>query len=69
MECFGYVRHVEDPEVWTKIGKAAQDREKLQWAIETPKFDNARRLRGIYFINREDDEFKVAIRKLRARKL
>ena len=62
MECFGYLRHVEDPEVWTRIGKAAQKREKLKCAIETQKFDNARRLRGIYFINREDDEYKETIK-------
>ena len=45
------------PEVWTKIGKAAQKREKQEWAIEKPKLDNAWRLRGIYFIDREDGEF------------
>ena len=38
-------------EVWTKIGKAAQKREKQEWAIEKPELDNARRLRGIYFID------------------
>ena len=37
------------PEVWTKIGKAAQNREKQEWAKEKPKLDNAGRLRGIYF--------------------
>ena len=37
------------PEVWTKIGKAAQNREKQKWAKEKPKLDNARKLRGIYF--------------------
>ena len=45
------------PEVWTKIGKAAQKREKQEWAIEKPKLDNAWRLRGIYFIDPEDGEF------------
>ena len=30
------------PEVWTKIGKATQDREKQEWAKEKPKLDNAR---------------------------
>ena len=62
MEFSGYLRHVEDPEVWTKIGKAAQKREKLKCAIETQKFDNARRLTGIYFINREDGEYKETIK-------
>ena len=35
------------PEVWTKIGKAAQNREKQERAKEKPKLDNARKLRGI----------------------
>ena len=34
------------PDVWTKIGKAAQNREKQEWAKEKPKLDNARRQRG-----------------------
>ena len=29
------------PGVWTQIGKAAQQREKQEWAIEKPKLDNA----------------------------
>ena len=33
------------PEVWTKIGKAAQNREKQEWKNEKPKLDNVRRLR------------------------
>ena len=41
------------PEVWTKIGKAAQIREKQEWAKEKPKLDNARKLR----------EFTLSIRK------
>ena len=36
------------PEVWTKIGKAAQYREKQEWKNEKPKLDNNRRLRGTY---------------------
>ena len=42
------------PEVWTKIGKAAQNRQKQEWAKEKPKLDNARTLRGIYFIDPDD---------------
>ena len=38
------------PEVWTKIGKAAQNRQKQEWAKEKPKLDNGRKLRGIYII-------------------
>ena len=38
-------------EVWTKIGKAAQKRDKQELANEKPKLDNARRFRGIHFID------------------
>ena len=51
------------PEVWTKIGKAAQKREKQEWANEKPKLDNARRLRGICFIDPDDDDYKDTIKK------
>ena len=46
------------PEVWTKIGKAAQSREKQEWAKEEPKLDSARRRRGIYIIDPDDKEYK-----------
>ena len=45
------------PDVWSKMGKAAQKKEKQKWANETPQFDNARRARGIYFIDPEDGEY------------
>ena len=35
------------PELWTKLGRNAELREKQEWSIEKPKLDNARRLRGI----------------------
>ena len=47
------------PEVWTKIGKAAQNRERQEWAKEKPKLDNARRLRGISFTDPDDEEVRV----------
>ena len=43
------------------MGKNAKLREKHKWAIGKPKLDNARRLRGIYFIDPEDKEFKETI--------
>ena len=46
------------PEVWAKIGKAAQNREKQEWKNEKPKLDNARRLRGICFIDPDDQDYK-----------
>ena len=51
----------EESEVWTKIGKAFQKREK--WANEKQTLDNAPRLRGIYFIDSEDGEYKETIKK------
>ena len=51
--------------VWTKIGKAAQKRDKQEWANEKPKLDNARRLRGIYFIGPDDGEDKETIKFVR----
>ena len=50
------------PEVWTKIGKAAQNREKQEWAKEKPKLDNVRKLRGISFIDPDDEEYKEVLK-------
>ena len=50
------------PEVWTKIGQAAQNREKQEWAKEKPKLANARILRGIYFIDPDDKECSEIIK-------
>ena len=49
------------PELWRGIASNAKLREKHDWAIEKPKLDSARRLRGIYFIDPEDKEFKETI--------
>ena len=53
------------PELWTKLGRDAQLKEKQKWSIEKPKLDNARKLRGIYFIDPEDKEFKETIENAR----
>ena len=52
------------PELSTKLGRNAKLREKQKWSIEKPKLDNARRLRGIYFIGPDDKEFKETLRVL-----
>ena len=49
------------PEPWTKLGRNAKLREKQKWSIEKPNLDNTRRLRGIYFIDPQDKEFKETI--------
>ena len=53
------------PEVWTKIGKDVQNREKQEWAKEKPKLDNARKMRGIYFIDPDDEEYNEILRNAR----
>ena len=53
------------PEHWIKMGTNAKLKEKQKWSDEKPKFDNARRLRGIYFIDPEDKELKETIKNVR----
>ena len=45
------------PELWTKLRRNAQLKERQRWLK-----DNARKLRGIYFIDHEDKEFKETIK-------
>ena len=53
------------PELWIKMGRNAQLKERQKWSHETPKLDNAQQLRGIYFIDPEDKEFKETIKNAR----
>ena len=53
------------PELWIKLGRNAKLKEKHKWSDEKPKLGNARRLRGIYFIDPEDMEFKEIIKNAR----
>ena len=53
------------PELRTKLGRISKLKEKQKWSNEKSKFVNARRLRGIYFIDPEDKEFKETIRNAR----
>ena len=43
------------------MGRNAKLKKKQKWSDEKPKLDNVRRLRGIYFIDPEDKEFKETI--------
>ena len=45
------------------MGRTAKLKEKHKWSDEKPKLDNATRLRGIYFIDPEDKEFKETKKK------
>ena len=49
------------PELWKSMGKHAKLNEKPKWSEEKFHFENARKLRGIYFIDPEDKEFKETI--------
>ena len=53
------------PEAWSRIGKAAQKKEKQEWAIEKPKLENARNLRGIYSIDPNDEEYNHVMKNAR----
>ena len=53
------------PELWTKLGRNAQPKERQKWSHEQTHLDNARRSRGISFIDPEDKEFKETIKNAR----
>ena len=53
------------PELWIKLGRNAKLKERQKCSNEKPKLDNARRLRGIQFIDTEDKEFKETIKNAR----
>ena len=54
------------PAAWTRIGKAVQRMEKQEWAIEKPKLEHARDLRGICSIDPSDEEYKDIIKSAKA---
>ena len=49
------------PDMWKHMSDAAKSKAKQRWAIEKPKLDNARQLRGIFSIEPEDEEFRHII--------
>ena len=53
------------PELWIKLGRNAKMKERQKWSHENPQLDNARKLRGIYFVDPEDKEFKESIKNAR----
>ena len=53
------------PELWKSMGKHAKLKEKQKWSEERIHLENARKLRGIYFIDPEDTEFKETIKNAR----
>ena len=47
------------------MGKHAKLKEKQKWSNKKLHLENARKLRGIYFIDPEDKEFKETIKNAR----
>ena len=52
-------------ELWKSMGKHAKLKEKQKWSNEKLHLENARKLRGIYFIDPEDNKFKETIKNAR----
>ena len=50
------------PELWKKMGRNAKLKEMQKWSHEKLHLENARKLRGIYFIDPVDKEFKETIK-------
>ena len=53
------------PDMWKQMSDASKRKAKHKWAIEKPKLDNARKLRGIFFIELEDEDFKNIMKNAR----
>ena len=53
------------PDLWKHMSDASKRKEKQKWAIEKPKLDNARRLRGIFFIEPAAEEFQRIMKNAR----
>ena len=52
------------PGMWKHVSHAAKSKAKQKLAFEKPKIDNARQIRGIFFIE-SDEEFKHTIKNAR----
>ena len=53
------------PELWKSMGKHAKLKEMQKWSNEKLHLENGRKLRGIYFIDPKDTEFKETIKNAR----
>ena len=51
--------------MWKHMSDASKRKEKQKWAIEKPKLDDARRIRGIFFIEPDAEEFKRTVKNAR----
>ena len=53
------------PDMWKHMSDASKRKAKRKRIIEKPKLDNARRLRGIFFIEPDAEEFKHTMKTAR----
>ena len=53
------------PDMWLHMFDAAKKKAKLRWAIHKPKLDNAKQLKGIFFIEPNFEEFKLTMKAAR----
>ena len=53
------------PDMWKHMSDASKRKAKQKWAIEKPKLDSARQLRGIFFIEPDDEEFQQTMKNAR----
>ena len=51
--------------MWKHMSDASKRKEKQKLTVEKPMLDNARILRGIYFIDPEDEELKLTMKSAR----
>ena len=69
----GDLRGNKQPLVQTMYGQicgkftsvASKKKAKQRWAIEKPKLDNAKQLRGIFFVEPNNEEFKLTMKAAR----
>ena len=50
------------PVIWKHMSDASKKKAKQRWAVEKPNLDNARQLLGIFFIEPEDEEFRLTMK-------
>ena len=52
-------------DVWRRIGKLLLEEDVQEWAIENPKLEHARDVRGSYSVDPSDEEYKDIIKNAR----
>ena len=53
------------PDMWKHMSDAARSKEKQKLSIEKPKLHDARQLRGIFFIEPDDEELTHTMKNAR----